>query len=69
MSDFGKNFKYLREKAHLTQDKIAKVLNISHQSISKWENGKSLPTIEYCVPLTKILNCTLDDLFQVIKNK
>ena len=69
MSNFGKNFKVLREKAHLTQDEIAKKLNISHQSISKWENGISLPTIEYCVPLTKILNCTLDELFQVNKEK
>lgn len=67
MGDFGDNLKFLRKRAKLTQEEIANRLNISHQSISKWENNISLPTIEYCIPLTEILNCSLNELFNVKK--
>ena len=67
MGNFGENLRLLRKRANLTQEEIANKLNISHQSISKWENNISLPTIEYCLPLTEILKCSLDDLFNVKK--
>lgn len=67
MGNFGENLRLLRKRANLTQEEIANKLNISHQSISKWENNISLPTIEYCLPLTEILNCSLNDLFNVKK--
>lgn len=62
---FGENLKLLRMKANLTQDDVANILHISRQSVSKWEQDISLPLIVYIVPLTKILKCTLDDLFKV----
>ena len=62
---FGENLKLLRLKVNLTQDDIANILHISRQSVSKWEQDISLPLIIYIVPLTKILKCTLDDLFKV----
>lgn len=62
---FGENLKLLRLKVNLTQDDIANILHISRQSVSKWEQDISLPLIVYIVPLTKILKCTLDDLFKV----
>ena len=36
---FNERLKYLREKKGYTQDEIASRLNISRQSVSKWENG------------------------------
>ncbi len=60
--NFGEKLKKLRVKALLTQDEMAKRLKISHQSISKWENNISLPSIEYLPLIIKILNCTYDDL-------
>lgn len=60
---FGENLRRLREKALITQDQLASELHITHQSISKWENNISLPSIAFCVPLIRILECTLDDLF------
>lgn len=62
---FGENLKRFREKVKLTQREVASMLQISRQSISKWENNQALPTIDLLVPLTNILNCTLDDLLQV----
>ncbi len=59
---FGQNLKSLRIKANLTQYDIASYLRISRQSISKWEQDISLPLIIYLVPLTKLLNCSLEQL-------
>ena len=61
---FGTNLRTLREKRNLSQEVLAKKLQISRQSISKWEQGISYPSILYLVPLTKILDCTLEELLK-----
>lgn len=66
---FGENLKLLREKAYLTQEQLAKYLHITHQTISKWENDISQPSINYCVPLSKILKCSLHDIFKIYEEK
>ncbi|MBO5126769.1 MAG: helix-turn-helix transcriptional regulator [Clostridia bacterium] len=37
----GKNIAELRKRDHLTQEQVAKLLNVSPQAVSKWENGVS----------------------------
>ena len=59
---FGTNLKALREKKKMSQEDLARKLQISRQSISKWEQSISYPSILYLVPLTKILDCTLEEL-------
>ena len=61
---FGTNLKVLREKRNLSQEDLARKLQISRQSISKWEQGISYPSILYLVPLIKILDCTLEELLK-----
>lgn len=61
---FENNLKSLREKKNLSQEDLAKKLRISRQSISKWEQGISYPSILYLVPLTKMLDCTLEELLK-----
>ena len=61
---FGANLRTLREKRNLSQEDLARKLQISRQSISKWEQGISYPSILYLVPLTKILDCTLEELLK-----
>lgn len=65
LDEFGSILKKLRTAAGLSQDDVAKKLAISRQSISKWELGISLPDIIYLVPLTKILDCEIEDLLQI----
>ena len=65
LDEFGSILKKLRTVAGLSQDDVAKKLAISRQSISKWELGISLPDIIYLVPLTKILDCEIEDLLQI----
>lgn len=40
---FGENLKKLRKKKKLSQDDLAEKVNVSRQSVSKWENGLSFP--------------------------
>ena len=43
---FNERLKFFREKKGFTQDEIASKLNISRQSVSKWENGINEPDFE-----------------------
>ena len=61
---FGTNLKALREKKKMSQEDLARKLQISRQSISKWEQSISYPSVLYLVPLTKILDCTLEELLK-----
>lgn len=62
---FGENLKNLRVRAKLTQNDVATKLQISRQSISKWEQDIAIPQTTLIVPLIKILNCTLEEIFKV----
>lgn len=37
----GMNLKYMRKERELTQEKVAKILNVTFQQIQKYENGKN----------------------------
>ncbi|MCH5296527.1 MAG: helix-turn-helix domain-containing protein [Ruminococcus sp.] len=56
------NIKYLRKKAELSQEELAEKLNVSRQSVAKWENGDSLPDIIKCRELAMIFGTTIDNL-------
>lgn len=60
---FGENFKKLRLRANLTQEEVADKLIIARQTISKWERDVSLPPLDLIVPITKILKCTIEEIF------
>ncbi len=53
---------FYREKKNMTQQDLAEYLYVTRQTISKWETGKSIPSIELMVELTKLFNITIDDL-------
>lgn len=38
--------------------------NVSERTISKWESGESFPEMQNCIALSKMLNCTLDELLK-----
>ncbi|GGH81547.1 transcriptional regulator with XRE-family HTH domain [Pullulanibacillus pueri] len=52
----------LRKKADLTQVELAERLNVSHQAVSKWERGESLPDIGTLLEIAKQFNTTVDTL-------
>ena len=62
---FGKNLQYLRQlSAGMTQESLAEKLNVSRQTISKWEMDATNPEMDKALELCKVLNCTLDNLFR-----
>lgn len=61
-SMISRNLKSLRKKNQYTQEEIAEKINVSRQSVAKWENGESNPDIESCIKLANLYNVKLDDL-------
>lgn len=60
--NLGKNIVKYRQKNQLSQEQLAEALNISRQSISKWETGEKLPSIDNLISLSGLLNISLDEL-------
>lgn len=56
--------KILREKAGLTQLELAGALNVKQASVSRWENGDSMPSADKLPELAKIFGCSIDDLYK-----
>lgn len=61
--DFGERLKRLRINAGLTQSKLGSRINKGVTSISKYESGAMLPTMETAVDLAFQLRVSLDELF------
>ena len=62
---FGKNLQYLRLlSAGMTQETLAEKLNVSRQTISKWEMDAANPEMDKALELCKVFNCSLDNLFR-----
>ena len=66
---FGQRFLKLRKARNLTQEDIAKKLNISAQAVSKWENDVSSPDISLLSDIASIFNITIDELLGKEINK
>lgn len=58
----GENLYYLRKKAGFTQEGLAEELNISRQSVSKWETGEAYPETDKLIALCDKFNVTMDEL-------
>ena len=59
---FKDNLISLRKLNNLSQEELAEKLNISRQTLSKYETGESLPDIEKCKIIAEIFGVSLDDL-------
>lgn len=61
---FHEKLKQERKKHNLSQEDLANKINISRQSISKWELEKSYPNIETLIELSEIFDITVDELLK-----
>ena len=61
----GNKIKQLRYKAGLTQEQLASRLNISAQSVSKWETGVAMPDITLLPALAGEFGVSVDELFDL----
>lgn len=59
---FGDKLIQLRKKSGLSQEELAAKLNVSRQSVSKWESNNTYPETDKIVQICNIFDCTMDDL-------
>ena len=52
----------LRKMKGLSQEELASKINVSRQTLSKYETGESLPDIEKCKQIADVFGVSLDDL-------
>ena len=58
----GNNLQFLRKMSGLTQEALAEKLEVSRQTISKWELDTAWPEIDKLIDLCELFNCTMDQL-------
>ena len=58
----AKRIKERRLKLKLTQKQLAEIINVQHQTVSKYENGINSPDSQMLNKLSGILDCTTDYL-------
>lgn len=62
--DLSEKIVKLRKNNGLTQEQLAEQLNVSRQSVSKWESGQAAPDIDKIVALGEIFHVTTDYLLK-----
>jgi len=60
--DLGEKLFQLRKTKNLTQDDVAEKLNVSRQTISKWETNQSTPDFDKIVPLCELFEIGVEEL-------
>lgn len=65
----GEKIKSFRKKREITQEQLAEYLNISFQSVSKWECGDAYPDITMLPKIALFFGVTTDELLCIDKLK
>ncbi len=61
---FGENLQFLRKQKNITQEQLAEQLEVSRQSVSKWESSQSYPEMEKLLQICSMFHCNMDTLMQ-----
>ena len=61
---FSENLQYLRTRDNLTQEQLAERLEVSRQSVSKWEGGQSFPEMDTILRLCDMFCVSMDTLLR-----
>ena len=59
---FASNLQKLRKKENMSQEALAEKLDVTRQSVSKWESGASYPEMDKLISICKIFNVDMDTL-------
>lgn len=65
--DLAEKILTLRKSRNWTQDQLAEQLDVSRQTISKWESGQSLPELDKIIALSEVFNVSTDCLLKPSK--
>lgn len=53
-----------RKQKHMTQEELAQLLGVSNKSISRWENGRTMPDLSLYQPLCQALGVQVSELLE-----
>ena len=62
--NLGEKIALMRTSLQLSQEQLAERLQVSRQSVSKWESGKNAPDLSTVLKLAELFNITTDDLLR-----
>lgn len=60
--NLGENIYRLRTEKNMSQGALADALEVSRQSVSKWENNSAVPELEKLMKMGELFGVTLDEL-------
>ncbi len=66
---FGKRLFTLRKEKNISQEELGGYLNVSRQTISKWELGETTPEMEKLILMSEFFNVSLDELIKGEKSE
>ena len=69
LNHLGERLLELRKEKKLSQEEVADKLNVTRQTISKWETDQSTPDFDKIVPLCELYGITPNELFIELKEK
>ena len=61
---FPENLQFIRTREGVTQEQLAEQLNVSRQSVSKWESGTSFPEMDTLLRICDLYHTNLDTLLR-----
>ena len=64
---FSDNLQFLRARRGLTQEQLAETLNVSRQSVSKWESGAADPSTSNLLALAKLFGVSAEELLKSVE--
>lgn len=65
----GERIKNQRTRVGLSQERVAELVGVSRQSVTKWESGQSAPSTENLFRLAEIFGTTVDMLLDIPDEK
>ena len=68
-SDFGTRLSELRNECQMTQGELADALNVTNQTVIKWENGTAFPDVHKLPQIAHVLETTTDYLFGCVRKQ
>lgn len=69
--DFGKSFKFYRQRAGLTQKEAAALIGINDYQLGNYETNRSQPSLEILKKMSKVYSISIDKMLgnNVLRNK
>ena len=61
---FGENLQFLRKRGGLTQEDLAEKMEVSRQSVSKWESNSAYPEMDAILRLCDLFGVDMDTLLR-----